>query len=108
MSRKTVYASLGEFSNTRAIPVKEKPVNTGNGKATYKTATAAANAAKEARDEAKKAAEASRVYQIACDNAKTLCELCAESVINTCKRDLWWKILILVSLLAEILVRLMT
>lgn len=108
MSRKTYTTHAGAFPTNIPIPVLEPPVKTGNGKATFKTATAAANAAHEARDEAKEAAEASRVHQIACDNAKTMCVLCAESSIRTIKRDRWWKILILVSLLAEIFVRLMT
>jgi hypothetical protein len=83
----------------------EPSLKTGNGKATYKTATAAANAAKEARDEAKKATEACRVHQIECDNAKTLCELCAESAIYTCKRDRYWKVVIVGLLLADLATR---
>ena len=108
MSRKQVYVNVSDIAKSRPIPFTEKPMKKGDGKATYKTATAAANAAKEARDEAKEAAEASRVHQIACDNAKVMCEICAESVVRTVKRDMWWKILLLASLLAEILVRLMT
>lgn len=108
MSRQQVYMNVSDLPRTHAIKFTEKPMETGSGKATYKTATAAANAAKVARDEAKEAAEASRVRQIACDNAKVMCELCAESVVRTVKRDMWWKILLLASLLAEILVRLMT
>ena len=108
MSRHQVYMNVSDLPRAHAIKFTEKPVETGKGKATFKTATAAANAAKAARDEAKEAAEASRVHQIACDNAKVMCELCAESVVRTVKRDMWWKILLLASLLAEILVRLMT
>jgi hypothetical protein len=100
--------NVSDLPRTHAIKVAEKPMATGNGKATYKTATAAANAAREARDEAKKAAEASRVHQIECDNAKALCKLCAESAIYTCKRDRWWKILIVVMILVELFVQLMT
>ena len=108
MSKKQKTVVVSEFPQSRPIPVLEPAVKTGNGKATFKTATAAANAAREARDEAKEAAEHSRLEEIACENAKQICKLCALSINTIYKRDWWWKIAILASLLTEILVRLMT
>ena len=108
MSRKTYTANVGQFPANVPIPVLEKTVKTGNGKTTFRTATAAANAAREARDEAKQASERSRLESIACENAKQICELCAESMHRTYKRDWWWKIAILAGLLLDLLVRLTT
>lgn len=108
MSRKTYTTNAGAFPTNMPIPVLEPPVKTGNGKATFKTATAAANAARDARDEAKQAAERSRLEGIACENAKQLCELCAESMYRTYKRDWWWKIAILAGMLLDLFVRLTT
>lgn len=108
MSKKVYTTSAASFPQNKPIPVLEPALKTGNGKATFKTATAAANAAREARDEAKEAAEHSRLEGIACENAKQICKLCALSINTIYKRDWWWKIAILASLLTEILVRLMT
>ena len=108
MSRKAYTTNVGQFPANKPIPVLEPPVKTGNGKATFKTTTAAANAAREARDEAKRAAERSCLESIACENAKQICELCAQSMHRTYKRDWWWKIAILAGLLLDLLVRLTT
>lgn len=105
MSKKTYTTHVGAFPTNLPIPVLEPPVKTGNGKATYKTATAAANAAREARDEAKQAAERSRLEGIACENAKRLCELYVESADRTFRRDLWWKAGLLSMLIADLLCR---
>lgn len=108
MSKKVQTTSASAFPRMAPIPVLEPPVKTGNGKATFKTASAAANAAREARDEARLAAEQSRMKSISCENAKQLCELCAESMYRTYKRDWWWKIAILAGMLLDLFVRLTT
>lgn len=114
MSRK-VYANVGTFSKNRPIPVLEPGVKTGNGKATFKTATAAANAARDARDEAREARDQAEIYRN-CSESFMLkaadhmneAKSSKESVHRLMKRDLVWKVLILGSVLIEILVRLTT
>lgn len=107
MSKK-VYANVGTFSPNRPIPVLEPEVKTGNGKATFKTATAAANAAREARDEARALTNECASYLQQAAKAKEMASLCCESMHRTVRRELWWKVLILGSVLIEILVRLTT
>lgn len=75
MSRQQVYMNVSDLPRAHAIKVAEKPMKPGNGKATYKTATAAANAAREARDEAKKSETTCRGFAIISENSKKLCEL---------------------------------
>ena len=53
MSKKVKTVSMNEFEQHYPIPVIQPKVKTGNGNATFKTATAAAKAAMEARDEAR-------------------------------------------------------
>ena len=107
MSKK-VYANVGNFSTTRPIPVLEPGVKTGSGKATFKTATAAANAARDARDEARALTNECASYLQQAAKAKEAASLYCESMHRTYKRDIWWKVLILGSVLIEILVRLTT
>lgn len=69
MSNHTKLVNVGEFSQGASLPVvepKRKP--TGNGKATFKTATEAAKAAIAARDETRSLNAAAQV------NAKTAAE----------------------------------
>ena len=107
MSKK-VYANVGNFSTSRPIPVLEPGVKTGNGKATFKTASAAANAAREARDEARALTNESADNLQQALKAKKMCELCAESVHRKLRRDLVWKFLLLLAMLSDLLVRLTT
>ena len=105
MSRKAYTVNASVFPTTAPIPVLEPPVKTGSGKATYKTATAAANAAISARDEAKEAAENARLEGIACQNAKLLCQLYVESVHRTYRKDFIWKIAIFGLFITDMAIR---
>ena len=105
MSRKQTIVHLGDFPPHRPLPVMEPALKTGNGKATYKTATAAANAAKEARDEAKATVEECKRMKTAVDNAKDVCQLYVESVTVRYQRDIYWKVVIVGLLLADLATR---
>lgn len=107
MSKK-VYTTVGAFPSNRPIPVQEPNVKTGSGKATFKTATAAANAARDARDEARALTNECASYLQQAAKAKEAVSLYCESMHRTYRRDFWWKVPILVSVLIELLVRLMT
>ena len=91
MSKKLTTTTAGAFSLSRPIPVLEPPVKTGNGKATFKTASAAANAAREARDEARK-------HVIVCENASNICNMCVESISQINQKALKRDIVILTAL----------
>lgn len=62
----TVAQVLFTGSPKPLVDATEKRPQTGNGKATFKTASAAANAAREARDEAKKSETACIQYAKMC------------------------------------------
>ena len=108
MSRK-VYANVGTFSPNRPIPVLEPGgVKTGNGKATFKTATAAANAAREARDEARSLMnECARLLLKTAKN-KEDARLYCESTQRRLKFDFWWKLAIMALVIYDLFVRLTT
>lgn len=107
MSKK-VYANVGTFSPTRPIPVLEPEVKTGNGKATFKTATAAANAARDARDEARALTNECASYLQQAAKAKESASLYCESTYRRLKFDFWWKLAIMALVLYDLFVRLTT
>ena len=106
MSRKTYTTCVSEFPAHAPIPVMEKAVKAGNGKATFKTATAACNAAREARDEARALTNEAADYLQKVLKAKQFCELCCESMHRTYMRDMWWKVLLMVTMVADIALKL--
>ena len=107
MSKK-VYANVANFSTTRPIPVLEPGVKTGSGKATFKTATAAANAARDARDEARALTNEAADSLQKVLKAKQFCELCCESMHKNAKRDYWLISILLLNILVDLFVWLMT
>ena len=107
MSKK-VYANVGNFSTNRPIPVLEPGVKTGNGKATFKTATAAANAAREARDEARALTNECASYLQQAAKAKEAASLYCESTCRLLKFDFWWKLLLMALVTYDLFVRLTT
>lgn len=107
MSKK-VYANVGNFSTNRSIPVLEPGVKTGNGKATFKTATAAANAARDARDEARALTNECASYLQQAAKAKEDASLYCESTLRRLKFDFWWKLAIMALVLYDLFVRLTT
>lgn len=108
MSKKVYTTNAGAFPSHLPIPVLEPSVKTGNGKATFKTASAAANAARDARDEAKALAKETADNLQQALKAKQACQLYAENMHRLYKRDLWWKIPLLLAMLADFLVLLAT
>lgn len=107
MSKK-VYANVGNFSTTRPIPVLEPGVKTGNGKATFKTATAAANAERDARDEARALTNECASYLQQAAKAKEAASLYCESTYRRLKFDFWWKLLLMALVTYDLFVRLTT
>ena len=107
MSKK-VYANVGNFSTNRPIPVLEPGVKTGSGKATFKNATAAANAARDARDEARALTNECASYLQQAAKAKEAARLFSESMHRTYRRDFWWKLAIMALVLYDLFVRLTT
>lgn len=107
MSKK-VYANVGNFSTNRPIPVLEPGVKTGNGKATFKTATAAANAARDARDEARALTNECASYLQQAAKAKEAASLYCESTYRRLKFDFWWKLLLMALVTYDLFVRLGT
>lgn len=107
MSKK-VYANVGTFSPNRPIPVLEPEVKTGNGKATFKTATAAANAARDARDEARALTNECASYLQQAAKAKEAARLYCESTYRILKFDFWWKLAIMALVVYDLFVRLGT
>lgn len=107
MSKK-VYANVGNFSTNRPIPVLEPGVKTGNGKATFKTATAAANAARDARDEARALTNECASYLQQAAKAKEAASLYSESTYRRLKFDFWWKLLLMALVTYDLFVRLTT
>lgn len=108
MSRKTYTTNVGQFPANKPIPVLEKTVKTGNGKTTFKTATAAANAARDARDEARALTNEAADSLQKVLKAKQFCELCSESMFRTYRRDFWWKVAIMSLVTYDLFVRLTT
>lgn len=107
MSKK-VYANVGNFSTTRPIPVLEPSLKTGSGKATFKTATAAANAARDARDEARALTNECASYLQQAAKAKEAASLYCESTYRRLKFDFWWKLLLMALVTYDLFVRLTT
>lgn len=114
MSRK-VYANVGTFSTNRPIPVLEPGVKTGNGKATFKTATAAANAAREARDEARESRDSAEVFNNCCEafmlkaaDSASEAKNYKDFIRRIYKFDFWWKLAIMALVLYDLFVRLTT
>ena len=114
MSKK-VYANVGTFSPNRPIPVLEPGVKTGNGKATFKTATAAANAAREARDEARESRERAEVFNNCCEafmlkaaDSASEAKNYKDVIYRIYKFDFWWKLAILALTTYDLFVRLTT
>lgn len=115
MSRKTYTTNVGQFPANRPIPVLEPNVKTGTGKTTFKTATAAANAAREARDEARESRDRAEVFNNCCE---TFMLKAAESaseaknykdvIYRIYKFDFWWKLAILSLVTYDLFVRLRT
>lgn len=108
MSRKTYTTNVGQFPANKPIPVLEKTVKTGNGKTTFRTATAAANAARDARDEARALTNecASLLQQVA--KAKESASLYCESTYRRLKFDFWWRLLLMALVTYDLFVRLTT
>ena len=102
MSKKTVTVNVDDLPRHRPLPVMEKPVKPGNGKATYKTATAAANASVAARDEAKASEQACRGYAVVSENSEKLCELYTASAHRYYCRTTWLLIGVVMALVAHI------
>ena len=109
MSKKQKTVVVSDFPQTRPIPVLEPSVKTGNGKATFKTATAAANAARDARDEARVILEQAK--NVSCQIAGQLitsktqvneCELYYEAMIDSNKSMLKWDKFLLALLILDI------
>jgi hypothetical protein len=107
MSKK-VYTTVGAFPTNRPIPVLEPGVKTGSGKATFKTATAAANAAREARDEARSLTNECASYLQQAAKAKEAASLYCESMHKNAKRDYWLIALLLLNILVDLFVLLTT
>ena len=114
MSKK-VYANVGNFSTNRPIPVLEPGVKTGNGKATFKTATAAANAAREARDEARESRDRAEVFNNCCEafmlkaaDSASEAKNYKDTIYRIYKFDFWWKLAIMALVIYDIFVRLTT
>ena len=108
MSRKTYTTNVGQFPVNKPIPVLEKTVKTGNGKTTFRTATAAANAARDARDEARALTNEAADSLQKVLKAKQFCELCSESTYRRLKFDFWWKLLLMALVTYDLFVRLTT
>jgi hypothetical protein len=85
MSKKTKTVVVSEFSPQMPIPVATPKPKIGNGAATFKTATAAAKAAMEARDEARGYQQAAHATALAVTACRKRCEE-AELII---RRDMW-------------------
>lgn len=105
MSKKQKTVVVSEFPQSRPIPVLEPAVKTGNGKATFKTATAAANAARDARDEARAALEEARElcrksagHVVKCMQIADEQDAQATEISTILRRDLVWKFALLVAL----------
>lgn len=81
----------------------EPGVKTGNGKATFKTATAAANAAREACDAAKATEETCRSHAAIAEKSAKLSKLCLESMHNLQRMSFKWDVFILVVLFANMI-----
>ena len=108
MSKKSYTTHVGAFPANRPIPVLEPNVKTGTGKTTFKTATAAANAARDARDEARALTNEAADSLQKVLKAKQFCELCCESMHQNAKRDYWLIFLLLLNMLLDLFVWLMT
>jgi hypothetical protein len=74
MSKKTKTVVLSEFSPQMPIPVATPKPKTGNGAATFKTATAAAKAAIEAKEEARGFQIAAHANAMAVTACRERCE----------------------------------
>ena len=108
MSRKTYTTNVGQFPANKPIPVLEKTVKTGNGKTTFRTATAAANAARDARDEARALTNECASYLQQTAKAKEAANLYSESTYRCLKFDFWWKLAIMALVAYDLFVRLTT
>ena len=108
MSRKTYTTNVGQFPANRPIPVLEPNVKTGTGKTTFKTATAAANAAREARDEARALTNECASYLQQAAKAKEAASFYCESTYRRLKFDFWWKLAIMSLVTYDLFVRLTT
>ena len=104
MSRKTYTTNVGQFPANRPIPVLEPNVKTGTGKTTFKTATAAANAARDARDEARALTNEAADSLQKILKAKQFCELCCESMYKNTKLYYWLIFLLLMNMLLDLFV----
>lgn len=115
MSKKVYTTSAAAFPQNRPIPVLEPALKTGNGKATFKTATAAANAAREARDEARESRDRAEVFNNCCEafmlkaaDSASEAKNYKEFIYRRYKFDFWWKLAIMALFLYDIFVRLTT
>lgn len=115
MSRKVYTTNIGQFAANVPIPVLEQPVKTGNGKATFKTMTAAANAAREARDEARESRDRAEVFNNCCEtfmlkaaDSASEAKKYKDFIYRIYKFDFWWKLAIISSVIFDIFVRLTT
>ena len=87
MKIKTV--SMNEFEQQYPIPVMQPKVKTGNGNATFKTATAAAKAAIEARDEAREHCDFSYANRLDAVRQLNQCEKVKEDMQATLRMTMW-------------------
>lgn len=90
-------------------------MKTGNGQATFKTATAAANAAREARDEARESRERAEVFNNCCEtfmlkaaDSASEAKKNKDFIYRMYKFDFWWKLAIMALVLYDLFVRLTT
>lgn len=102
--------SAASFPQNKPIPVLEPALKTGNGKTTFKTATAAANAAREARDEARAALEEVRELSRQCAGQAIKCmhhanesEEFVNELFRISKGELKFKIALITAVLADII-----
>lgn len=103
MSRRVYKVNTSEFKTDVPIPVVAEPVKVGNGKATYKTATAAARAAESARDETRNMQDLCASYVLECERVKLACRTYCESMWRLMKKDMWWKAGLAVLLITNII-----
>ena len=115
MSRKTYTTSVSEFPINTPIPVMKEPIKAGNGKATFKTATAAANAAREARDEARESRDRAEVFNNCCEafmlkaaDSASEAKKYKDFICRMYKFDFWWKLAIMSLVTYDLFVRLTT
>lgn len=75
MSKKVYRANVGAYDNN--VPLKfvgEKPVQTGDGRAAFKSVTAAVKAAEREKEKAVEAAEVAQRFAVCCSERLTVME----------------------------------